>query len=474
MIRFIKNSSLYLLTTIILNASSFLLLPYYTRLISPDEFGNIYLMQTISTILGMIASIQIQTSITRYYYDYKENTQKLKNMYSSIICYTFLQSTIIYGFVFYMNSKIFWFLEIEFFPYMAFFLISSYLLIFYNLVLSLLYVEEKARVISIISILAGIISIILTIILVNKFDDKIYGFALSKLLSAIFYFILFIYFSKDYFTIKFRMTDIKEYITFSLQRLPTGFSSWLVTFADRFMVYGYIGAYENGLYSTGYKMGQIPDLIYNAINQAYVPYVFNNYTNQNDKNNTKLIEIANYMFTLFIFVIFILIVFSKELIFILDRRYKDSLGIMIIILMAYGLNGIKLIFHCPMDYVKKYGKIKSIIWMSSAVINVILNAILIPKFGVYGAAIATLISYIVTIIPTIYFSNKAIYIKYDYVKMFKVTMISIIYSFLFLFDISILNLIMKIMVTIFYMLVLIKVNDIKICDVKNTIIQMKR
>lgn len=467
MSKFIKNSSLYVITVLILNASSFILLPLYTRLLTPADYGNIYLMQTIATIIGLISSVQIQASLSRYYYEYKEDFSKVKKMYSSIVIFTFYSTSIIYGLIFIFNKYIFFFLHIKFFPYMFIVLLASYLAIFYELILSLLYVEEKAKKISITSIILGIGSILMTAVLVINSKDKLLAFLTASLITAIMQFILFIWYSRPYFKFEKKLFNMKEFFGYSIQRLPMSLSSWIVTFADRIMVYGYIGANENGVYSLGYKLGQMPEMLYTSINKAYVPYVFDKYKNPSEENNKKIIYIAQYLFSIYIVLVFGILVFSKDVVFLLDERFKQSLGIMMIILVAYMLSGLKLVFHCPMDYKKEYGKIKSIIWISSAFINVILNVFLIPRYGIYGAAYSTLISYLVTLPPILYYSNKAMKFKYNYKAMFKVLAVSLIYSLLIILKISFVGLFIKCILSLLYLYVVLRLNDLQIKDLKN-------
>jgi O-antigen/teichoic acid export membrane protein len=464
MSRFLKNSSLYLMTILILSGSSFLLLPLYTRLISPEDFGDIYLMQTTATVIGMVSSIQMRASVSRYYYDYKQDMDKVKKMYSSIVMFTFFLTSIIYSILFIFNEYIFFFLEVDFFPYMFIALLSSYLIIFYDLILALLYVEEKAKKVSITSIIVGISSILLSVVLVINLGDKLFAFLVSNLITAVIQFFIFIVFSKPYFKFGVRLFNIREFYEYSLQRLPMELSSWVVTFSDRIMVYHYIGSYENGIYSTGYKLGQIPSIFLNAINKAYVPYVFDKYSNPTVENNKKVVQIAQYLFSLYIVVIFGVIVFAKEFVYLLDERYKDSLLIMIIILFSFMLNGIKLVFHCPMDYIKKYGKVKSAIWMFSAFINIVLNVIFIPKYGIYGAAWSTFMSYLVTLLPTIYFSNRAINFKYNYKKMLKVFIVSLLYFGLVYLEVSLISFLIKVIASLLYITIVLNLNNIQIRD----------
>jgi O-antigen/teichoic acid export membrane protein len=472
MLNFLKNSMLYTVSTVILKISSFILLPFYTRLLTQTELGNIYLLETAGIILGLLSSVQLKSAISRYYYDFKNDLSKIKVMYSSIVLGTMLISTPIYIILLLFGKQIFVCIDIKFFPYVAMALGISYFNIYYEMILSLLYVEEKARRISILSICVGIGTIVLTIILVIKSSDKLYGYLLSKFISAFIQYIIFVVYSKKYFILKIH--NFKEYFSYSFQRVPMFLSSWIVTFADRLMIYGYSGAAENALYSVGYKLGQIPDLVFQSTNRAYVPYVFDKYSNFNDCNRKNVSMMAQYIFTLYIVITFFIIIFSKEIVYILGKNYENSVIIMVVILLSYALNGIKLVFHCPMDYVKSYGKLKSIIWMSAAIINVALNFICIPKYGMYGAVFATFFSYLITLLPVLFFSNKAIKIKYDFKAMLKVLGVSMLYFSLFTLKLSVLNLILKIIASVIYLLVIIKINNLNVKDLKSIINKILR
>jgi len=84
---------------------------------------------------------------------------------------------------------------------------------------------------------------------------------------------------------------------------------------------------------------------------------------------------------------------------------------------------------------------------------------LIPKYSFYGAAIATLASYIITLIPVFYFSNKAIKIEYPIKKYCLILLLSFVYSMCFLFEVNIINVLVKIIITLLYIITLIKITE---------------
>lgn len=271
-----KNSALYLFAQLSIKAASFLLLPLYTRLITPEEYGNIYLLITISNFLTVLFSITIQSSISRFYFDC-EDKKDVREMYSSIIKFIFLFSTTLYIITILLSNQIFFFLKIDFFPYAFLAILSSYLVIFYNLIASLLQASQQAKKLSLITIISSITTLLLTVFLVIFMEDKIYAYLLSFFLGSMVRFLIFLIFSYKYFSFKSKDKKLKKYIKYSGTRLPVDLSSWIVTFADRLMLYDLKGAGDSGIYSVGYTIGQGIEVLFQSINKAYVPYSFDHF-----------------------------------------------------------------------------------------------------------------------------------------------------------------------------------------------------
>lgn len=456
-----KNSFLYLITTLVLKGSSFLLLPFYTRLVSPEEYGAVYLITTLGAFLSMFLSLSVRGAISRFYYDNKEH-EALKEMFSSLVIFIFGFSSIIYLVIFVFVSPLADYMNINNSTYLLLGLVTSYLTIFFPIILALLYVQEKGKTISFITILTGLFSIIIQLIFVVNMNDKVMAFMVSNLISGFLQLVLFIFFSRNYFKFSLKFKDLKKYLTYSLHILPGDISVWIITFADRIMISKYNGSADTGIYSIGYKLGQAPEILFHSINKAYVPHVFNKYSDWNLKKEKDVIKITTYLFSLFTGLVFILTIFSKEFVLILSKDYQESLWIMIIILFSYLLSGYKLIFHNPMSFNIKFVKYKSGIWIFAAMLNIGLNFWLIPKYSMYGAAIATLISYIITLIPILYLSNKALKINYPVIKYFIIIVISLVYFSNILFEVTIVNFSFKILTTFLYLGLLIKISNFKI------------
>lgn len=456
-----KNSLLYLAATLFLKGSSFLLLPLFTNLISPEDYGTIYLLTTTGSFLTVLFSLSIRGAVSRFYFDNK-SPDAVKTMYSTIVLFIGLFTLVVYTLLYLFSNSLSLLMEIDKPLYMKMALIASFLSIFYPLISSLLQAQERGKIISLVSISTGFFALLLQLILVINMDNKVEAYMTFTVIHSLVTFLLFIVFSREFFSFSFCSKKLKEYIKYSLQILPGELSAWILTFADRIMIKKYKGSEETGLYSIGYKIGQAPDILFHAINQAYVPHVFNAFSEWNKESEKKLVTIATYLFTLFTGTIFLLIVFTGEITMILADAYEDSLWIIVIILGSYLFAGYKFIFHNPMSYNKEFAKYKSYIWIFTAILNVVLNVILIPRYSMYGAALATFIAYVVTLIPVLFFSHKAIKIHYPVKKYILILFISLLYSANIFMELTPVTLLIKIAATVAYIIFLVKMSELDV------------
>ena len=407
-----KNAILYTLTTISVKAVSFLLLPFYTHLIKPEEYGLISLFQIISSLLTVLFSITIHSSISRFFYDCKTEEEK-KTLFSSIAFYSLVSSFALYIILFSV-LKLFIKTDIYKSEYIILLLITSFINILINNNMTLLKIAEKAKQVSIATIVVSIFSIIINFILITSIIDKVFAYMLSGAVAAFLSFSVSLYYVKNYFTIKLiSFKKIIPAIKYSFFRLPVDLSAFVVTFADRFMLFNMKSSFDTGLYSVGYKVGSALGMVSGSVNSAFVPHSFKLLSNYNDENAEKLRKDSVRILLVYSSFCFFMNLLLPELYLILNKDYYSSIYVSSIIIFTYYIDCLRYVFQVGMDYKIKYVKYKSMLWFSAAIVNIIFNFILIPSMGIYGASIATLLSNLVILPFIIYLSLKAYPLRHN-------------------------------------------------------------
>lgn len=425
-----KNSILYLISTICLKAVGFLLLPLYTHMVSPTEYGYVYVVSAFQTFMGLLLTLSMPGAIGRFYFDCK-NIDEIKQMYSLQVYSVTIFATCITIIVLLLRERISSLIDLPE-KYFVFAVLIAYFSLFYNLVIALLYAMEQAVKISLISILIGTSTIVIQLIMVFNLTDKAQALILAMLFSAVLTFIIFIYFSKPFLIIpKCKKEYLIKYYKYSISQLPSDISVWFVAASDRIILNNIQGASTAGIYGMGNTLGQIPSMLFHSINKAYVPFVFRHFKDSEDGNKKSLYEVSEVTIkveSIFTLVVVILIILSNNIVSLLGSQYIDSAIIMPLILCAVWIDCNRIIFMNPLAYNVKYIKVKSFIWVLAAVLDVCLNLYLIPRYSVYGACAALIISYGVSCLLILYFSNKAMRINYDRRKIGIVILVSSFFS----------------------------------------------
>ena len=247
------------------------------------------------------------------------------------------------------------------------------------------------------------------------------GIILSNLLSSILLVIITFHIIWNKLSLlQLNYKVFKQLASFGVPFVFAGIFSMIIELSDRYIIKYMLGFEQLGIYNAGYKLGMLMLLIVMGFNMAWQPFFLDK---KNKKNKTLIISISNTMFLVFSVLasgIIILAepiskieVFSFQLI---GPEFQNSLQIIPWICIGYLFHGAYLL-QLPGPYLTNNTSMIATIRASGATINIMLNFLLIPQFGIQGAAIATCLSFFIMAI-FIFIYNKKIYpINYNRYKM---------------------------------------------------------
>ena len=382
----VKAGTWYTLTNFFTIGISFLTLPIFTRLLSTEDYGITSVYSSYLNIFVIVFSLDVVASIQRGKFDFKDNY----NQFVSSVLFLGTISFIIFSLLILAFQSFFSkMLDLE--PILLYvLLINAFFAFVQNLVLAKFRVEYNYKKISLIQIANSLIGVILSIILITRFFTntkylgRILGSSLPVIISG---FILLLYI----------FTQGKEIINkiywkyaliISVPLILHNLAGIINAQFDRIFINKYIGSSEAGIYSFAYNVGMIIDVLWVSTNQAWVPWFYE----RMDANNYSAIRKRAKNFRDFFTLAYILILFvSPEIIKVMaDKRYWDGLVIVPYIFMAYYFN-LMYSFEVNVEFYTRKTHLISIGTILGAVINVVLNIVLIPKYGYVIAAVTTVI-----------------------------------------------------------------------------------
>jgi len=259
------------------------------------------------------------------------------------------------------------------------------------------------------SIFYSAIAISLTVIFVLFLHYGIAGVFLAQFIGGGLAFLLGFYFSRSSYEYKFYFDKFREMAKFSIPLVPSLLAAYVLGYADRVMIKSYMTLNDVGLFGVGYRFTSVVSLVMYAIQGSITPIIFANYKHENTPK--ELSRIFNYFVFLALLVISFLSLFSLEIIKILTTPdYYYASKIIPLLVLATLFSGMYV--FTPGLSIEKKTKLISIISVLGAVINISLNFIMIPAFGIIGASSVTLASSIFMFFAYFYFSQKYYYIPF--------------------------------------------------------------
>ena len=441
--KLIKNTSIYTLGNIIPQIANFFLLPLYTAYLTPADYGIVQSMQILTTILVVFFTLAVDRSVYRLYFDYKTEEEK-KTYLSTIVISLLVVSVSVLGLVFaFQNliSKIY--TSISFYPFYFYAIMTSFLSVYAILPKIYYQINEKAGKFITLSLLQFVSNTGFVIWFVVGIKASAEGWLKGLMLGNLITLPVFVYVMAKAINFKFNFEYLKSSLKYSLPMIPSLLSAWILNLSDRVFIERYFSLSEVGIYSLGYKIAGLVLIVTGAFNLAYNP-VFFKLANSDDQINAKK-KLSQYNTTyilVLLTIVFFISFFAKEVLqLFFNPAYFEAYKIVYLISLAYLISQVAGLFNLSIYQEKKTTVIMFIV-LGSAGVNILLNFLLIPVYGIYGAAYATILSFLVFSGVKYFYAKKYYYIQIKWLIILSVFIllvsVELVFSFMSLSLISML------------------------------------
>lgn len=385
-----KITILNIIGTFLLQGIAFLTTPIFTRLLGTSQFGTYSLFNSWVLILTCLMGLSIHASVGTGLYTFKERYVSFRNsilLSSSLICVAEIAL---------VSLCRHWLSEATGFSVGIVIIIAVTAFAHYvvNFAQGCFIYEKKAGRNLILSVSLSIISVLLSIYLIYKFPadtrylGRVYGTVITYLVVAIVVWLM-LFLEKP--------TGInKEYLKFGIAvGFPIVFhslSQQVLGQSDRVMMQAFeIPTAQIGIYSLFYTLSSVLSTVLNAFNNSWCPFYYDDVSEEKwdvlNKKSKNYIELFTALAVGFLLL-------SREVSCLMaDESYWT--GIKVIPILTFAVYFIFMYqFPVNFEFFHKKTKIIALGTIGAGVLNIILNAFLIPVWGMYGAALATAISYL--------------------------------------------------------------------------------
>ncbi|WP_445081062.1 oligosaccharide flippase family protein [Lactococcus sp. KTH0-1S] len=363
---------------------TFVMVPFYTKILSPADFGISDILTTTTAMLVPLVSLNVFSAIFRFALDDDNHIEIFTNG---------LLISLIGGFLSLVVSGILSLLGIKYS-----FLVGVYLgiTLLLNLFQNFTRGINKVKSFAISGIIATLSNVLSNVILmwVFKFglNGYLYSLIISALITTIFLFInnkLYTYISLN----KKSWSNTKDLLIYSIPMIPNSFAWWLTNDANKLIILAFVGPSANGIFAIANKIPTMVTTIFGMFSNAW------QMTAVKEKEKSYTTELYSLTFNLMFGGILIINAIVVVLIqwfmgFYVSDKFYNAWKLVPILLMTSFFSNMSAFFGTTYLVAKKTkGLFTTTIWGTT--INIALSFVLVPLIGINGAAISGAVGFFI-------------------------------------------------------------------------------
>lgn len=378
---------------------TFLMVPFYTAVLSTQDYGIADLIFTTVNLLAPLFTMTVSEAVLRFALDKSTDDRQVLTIGLSI-------NTIGAVVLLCLSPLIGFIPSLQ--PYVGYFILYYLSYTFYNLVLNFTNGIGKVSLYTFASICQTIVLVVANIVSLLVFKLGIQGYLLSYVISYFCATLILFFGGKEYhyWTSPFQIKkeEVTKMMKYSLPMIPNTISWWVSNSSDKYMLAAICGVTINGIYSVAYKIPTILSVVFSIFMSAWRLSAVDDFGSKECQNFYS--SVYRKIEGGIVIVAAGIILLNKYLASLLfSNEFYVAWVFVPVLVIAFMLHGLGEFFGSIYTSAQK----TSVLFYSSftgAICNVVMNAILIPLYGGLGAAIATLLSYLIILIFRMVHSRK--------------------------------------------------------------------
>ena len=429
--RLVKHSAVYTLGNLLRKSLSFVLLPLITRFMPASEYGLYSLLMALNGFLAEIYSFGLGGAATRLFFDFSDEKGRKKYV-GSVWLFSLVSSLVLSVVLTIFGKPLFvrFLKEVPFWPHLALIIWTTFIGEFALLPHVLLRVEEKSWQFMAVVVGNAFLNAVLAVVFVVRFRLGALGLVFALAGTAVVMAVVYALILRRYVDLRLGGFPVRTWLTSSLAYgapivvLELGWT--LLESSDRFLLQYFLTLKIVGYYSLAYALSKVINYITDSIDLAWAPFFYKTASQEPHEAPRVFAYAATYYAMLLALLGLLIIVLRDQFVAILaPPEYWPAVSITPVIVLASILRGL---YNIPARglYQEKRTYLFPAIVFGGAGLNVVLNVLTIPRYGMAGAAWSTAASYAFMLIVTLVLSQRAYPIPYETARLAKLAVTSVL------------------------------------------------
>lgn len=403
----LKNTFIISIGKIGTSAISFFLLPLYTKVLTPSEYGIHDLLGTLQTILGICFGLQLGNCIYRYLIVERNNTENTKKVISNVVFMNIFASLVL--------SVLFCVTYLILKPQYSWFLLALVLVSnLFALLQDTLRGLDKYREYALFGFVQTLILLVSNIVLVLILKKSVPGLLISSIGSQLIVSIIIFIKHRMWKLISVKIIDfnyVKQLLGYSVPLVSNELSWWVIKGSDRVIISSILGVAVNGIVSVAHKFPSVFIMFYNYFNISWTETVILHLKDEDHESYiTQIVNKVMYLTFGLGFGLIAVMPFIFKI--VINEQYSTAYEQIPIYMIATLFNVLVGLTSCLYIANKNTKKVAATSFMA-AVVNIIINLGTIKFIGIYAASVSSMVAFCFLAVYRMHDTKRYCKIRYD-------------------------------------------------------------
>jgi O-antigen/teichoic acid export membrane protein len=410
----LRDGALYGSGTLLARGLTLLLLPVYTQVLSPTDYGVIELLLILSAFAGVVVALEISQAVARYFWDAEPGERggyASTALWFTAATYTgFLVVAVATASV--VADAVIG--DAEYANDVRVAALSVWAGSFFYLAQNQLRWELRPVRYGVASVVYATAAVATTVIFVVWLDLGVAGVFLGYLSGSVLGSVVALSALRGTYSFSFDRDKLRRMLRFSAPLVLSSMGVLLTTYIDRIMISRLLGNAELGIYAVAFRLAAIVSLPLLALQMALTPLVYSRHREPDAP--AELARIFRFFAVVALSAFIALSLFADELVTALAApAYSGAADLVPLLVPAILFAGMYVL--APGLFLAERTVVFGAINVGTAIVNVALILLLIPPFGLEGAAVATLVSACGGFVATMTLSQRSYAVPHEWARL---------------------------------------------------------
>jgi O-antigen/teichoic acid export membrane protein len=407
-----RHSAVYGLGGLVSRILATLLLPLYTHYLPPGSYGRVEIVTAATAVLAIVLQLGISSAFFRFYFDAKEDAERLVVIRTSF-WFTMAMSTLglLLGVVF--AAPIGHWLGLGHDPSLVRAgAVGLWAQTNYQQLTALFRVEERSVQYAIASVANVLITVVAMVLFVAYFHWGAVGLVVGNFTGTLVVYTVLLGYRYEQLGAQFDTQLFRKMQHFGMPLVPSALALWTINFVDREFVSWYKGNAEVGVYSAAVKIASLITFVMVAFRTAWPAFA---YSIEDDREAKRTYSfVLTYLLALTSWAALALGALAPWWVRLLtDPRYQRAEKGVALLAFAGAVYAGYVVLAIGSGRARKT-QWNWAVTGAGAAVNVGLNFWLVPRFGMVGAAVSTVVAYVVLFVGMTLYAQHVYPVRYQW------------------------------------------------------------